>query len=85
MKEIPIAEVILVKENGCQYWEVMWCPFCSKRHRHGAGELNEDPSEFTGYRGCHCDPEKYDTSKNYELVESNLFIISVKKRKSKLK
>lgn len=34
------------------------CPHCDQEHRHGAGELGEDPRKALGHRVAHCDPRK---------------------------
>ena len=35
-------------------WVVARCPFCGKRHCHGAGPPDGDPREFLGSRLSHC-------------------------------
>ena len=30
------------------------CPFCAKRHFHGAGSANEHPPDLVGQRVAHC-------------------------------
>ena len=35
-------------------WVIPHCPFCAKRHIHGAGGADDDPREFLGGRVPHC-------------------------------
>lgn len=37
-----------------RHWVVARCPFCGKRHWHGAGPPGVDPREFLGSRVSHC-------------------------------
>jgi len=52
------------KEN--QLWIVPCCPFCSKKHIHGAGSYKDDPKKFLSYRNAHCITDKL---RSYLLVE----------------
>lgn len=40
-------------------WVVARCPFCGKRHWHGAGPPDGDPREFLGSRVSHCSGDAY--------------------------
>jgi hypothetical protein len=35
-------------------WVIRGCPFCFKRHYHGAGGAEDDPRQFLGSRAPHC-------------------------------
>jgi len=35
-------------------WVVSWCPFCGKRHWHGAGDPKDPPQLGLGSRQPHC-------------------------------
>lgn len=43
----------LVTLKDRQWWVIAKCPFCGKRHAHGAGD-GEDPRRFLGSRVPHC-------------------------------
>ena len=63
-KAAPLAPVRLVREGGVWYWEVIRCPYCGKKHRHG-GEDWIESRRWLGCRIAHCMPRDYD---EYRLV-----------------
>ena len=51
----PTAFVELSAVNpGFRQWVVLCCPYCAKRHAHGAGSITQDPYTFLGHRAAHC-------------------------------
>jgi hypothetical protein len=56
-------------EPGIAYrvWEVH-CPYCGRKHRHGAGWLDEDPRQHLGSRASHCDARHRASGEVYVLV-----------------
>ncbi len=54
---VPDAKVRLVRPyggSGCYIWEVIDCPYCGKKHRHGAGVDPARVNEFLSHRRPHC-------------------------------
>lgn len=51
-------------------WIVDKCPYCGKKHTHGAGfsEGNVDPKEYLGHRVAHCISGEHDRDDSYTLV-----------------
>ena len=69
-REYPIAIVVL---KGSQ-WVVQKCPYCKKKHFHGAGGRSDNPHNFLGHRSAHCldmYTEGIDTSPGYMLEKSD--------------
>lgn len=64
-KESPTAPVRLVENEGSRQWEVIRCPYCEGKHRHGIG--GGDPRLFLGGRMAHCSPESH---VDYETAQS---------------
>lgn len=71
--DTPEAPVRLIKTRSgrgyCYQWEVLQCPFCGKKHWHGAGDDPSDP--ILGYRVSHCsgrDLHAGSISGDYRLV-----------------
>jgi hypothetical protein len=75
LENIPDAPVRLIpperpksKFDGFT-WEVIKCPFCGKKHQHGAGgDINEVDS-FLGHRISHCFDDSLAGS--YNLVRAD--------------
>jgi hypothetical protein len=62
-----IALVRLIERKDSYAWEVLRCPYCLKRHTHGAGYHGGDPRRLLGSRLSHCqDAAQRGT---YELTE----------------
>lgn len=56
-RTIPQAPVRLVqptRRGGCYQWEVTTCPYCGRKHRHGAGDEPDQVNTFLGHRVEHC-------------------------------
>lgn len=54
---IPQAPVRLVRptrRGDCYQWEVTACPYCGRKHRHGAGDEPDQVNRFLGHRVAHC-------------------------------
>jgi len=53
---IPEVPVELVhNRDGIRDWKfVDGCPYCGKRHHHGAGPEGTDPGDYLGHRVAHC-------------------------------
>ena len=50
-----IARLIPPSRPGGSYaWEVICCPYCGKKHRHGAGGAPEEVNSYLGHRTEHC-------------------------------
>jgi len=49
-----VAYVRLVESIRSRQWVIDHCPFCGKRHVHGAGLPGDDPRRFLGERCAHC-------------------------------
>ena len=64
---MTIANVVLQRGETVNQWLILECPFCAKRHYHGAGGLSDDPRTLLGDRSAHC--AGFGPSKHYELVE----------------
>lgn len=47
--QIPVAPVELVGRQ----WVVLRCPYCGRRHYHGAGG-GANPRDYLGHRVAHC-------------------------------
>jgi hypothetical protein len=56
MRDIPVVEVSLRRGPRNNSWIVKKCPYCGKRHEHGAGRSDQNPGEFLGGRVSHCSP-----------------------------
>jgi hypothetical protein len=67
MSDTPIALVRLEQRKEAYAWVVVRCPFCMKRHNHGAGYHGGDPRRLLGSRLSHCQDEA--KRGEYELVE----------------
>lgn len=71
-RDAPIAYVRLTPMKGrlgiLNFWVVLRCPYCGKRHEHGAGEFGEEPRQYLGGRKAHCHPMEYGRGE-YRLVE----------------
>lgn len=76
----PLAPVRLVKENNKYWvWEVIRCPYCGGRHRHGisGGDIppHGDPRRSLGGRIAHCHPNEEDyvipAESEYRLIAIN--------------
>ncbi len=60
-EEVPgerVHPIVLVKllppYRGIRQFRTEPCPFCSKRHLHGAGSVTEDPRDYVYGRVPHC-------------------------------
>ena len=53
-------------------WVIARCPFCGKRHRHGAGPPDGDPRKFLGSRVPHCCGGDDQCDDVYVLVEEEV-------------
>lgn len=68
--------IVQLKSNGVNlkksviewYWVVSACPYCGKKHMHGAGRELEKVEDFLSFRVAHCYPNI--EPKDYRLVES---------------
>ena len=60
----PLAPAKLVGHQ----WVVGRCPYCGRKHYHGAGRNGEDPRKLLGHRVAHCDQDL--TLVGYILVEA---------------
>jgi len=65
-REYPIAVAVL-KNNQ---WVVQNCPYCGKKHFHGAGGPEDDPTKFLGHRSAHCDAPGVNTFPGYMVEDS---------------
>lgn len=55
MKEIPELPAYFDDSPwDANLWHV-WCDYCVRWHTHGAGGKGDDPMEYLGHRGAHCD------------------------------
>lgn len=71
---IPVASVTLRHHrDGISDWVVVRCPYCGKRHTHGAGRRGvDDPRALLGSRVAHClAGEKPSLLAEYLLVEAD--------------
>lgn len=48
------VEAYLKINKDNRSWVVDKCPFCGKRHIHGAGNLDADPDFYLGIQDSHC-------------------------------
>jgi hypothetical protein len=58
---IPFAIVALRRQpvRRTKFFLVLNCPFCAGEHLHGAGRVDENPSDYQGSRYSHCANGKY--------------------------
>ena len=49
-----IARAVLIVRGRCRWWVIPVCPFCGKKHTHGAGHVGEDLHDTLGWRTPHC-------------------------------
>lgn len=50
----PDALAKLRRGKSQHDWVVPVCPHCGREHRHGGGDLHENPHDFLGHRVAHC-------------------------------
>lgn len=62
-------------------WLVLVCPFCLRRHRHAAGELDEDPRTQLGRQVAPC---RREGGRIYNLICLDLDILVSTNRRGKL-
>lgn len=68
---IPNAAVQIIdtkrpKNRGYIFeWEVICCPYCRRKHHHGAGLDPDRVNDFLGYRVAHCSEAD---GRSYKLV-----------------
>lgn len=67
-QEIRTARCFLINSEPFRLWVIPQCPWCGKRHIHGAGRLQDNPHDFLGHRISHC-INRLDVVRSYELVE----------------
>ncbi|BBO76919.1 hypothetical protein DSCW_43360 [Desulfosarcina widdelii] len=49
-----IARCHLKESETVRQWIVPRCPWCGKRHVHGAGRIEDNPLDYLGHRTAHC-------------------------------
>ena len=64
--KVPVTLARLVRGQ----WVVQKCPYCGKKHYHGAGGKRDNPLTFLGHRVAHCFGPNAD-NRGYILVEHN--------------
>lgn len=68
-QQLPIADAVRVRGRYGDLLELVACPFCEKRHIHGAGNHGSPAGSFDGGRVPHCsDRRKWD--RQYYVRES---------------
>ena len=67
-QEIRTAECFLINSKPFRLWIVPRCPWCGKRHTHGAGRPQDNPQDFLGHRIAHCS-NNIALGRGYDLVE----------------
>lgn len=72
MNNIKAVAVLRTVQDGrkqVNLWVIEDCPFCHKKHTHGAGRPGvDDPRSYLGHRVAHCD---HCPSRQYKLVEAD--------------
>lgn len=51
---IPVVLVTVERRRQVNLFHLTACPYCGRRHVHGAGLPTEDPRDFQGHRVSHC-------------------------------
>ncbi len=54
VRNTKIARCYLKEAKTVRLWIVPRCPWCGKRHTHGAGCTQDNPLDFLGHREAHC-------------------------------
>jgi hypothetical protein len=60
----PVVDAIVLEyvpwrpADGARYIFSIACPYCGKKHTHGAGTVFEDIPQQAGHRVAHCASEK---------------------------
>ena len=50
------AAAFLVVSGSIWLWEITFCPYCKRKHRHGGGgHFDVDPRGSLSHRVSHCD------------------------------
>lgn len=68
MKGYKKAFVRLVRGKTQFLWIIDECPFCKKKHHHGAGLFTNNPVNFLGRRVPHCTGKHADGWGEYILT-----------------
>jgi hypothetical protein len=54
MGDQTIYATLVRHQNGALLFRTERCPYCGKRHIHGAGLPGDDPRDYQGPRLAHC-------------------------------
>ncbi len=69
-QKLPEADVFLQQDTatGMNFWIIEKCPYCGNRHKHHAGNDNDDPKDYLGHQKSLC-TKRYPADRGYMLIE----------------
>lgn len=68
--DVLVELVYPTRKDGCYLWKLLSCPYCGKKHLHGAGTELDEVGGYLGHRTAHC-VGKHNQSAGYRLVRSS--------------